>query len=109
VLAAAVGVVYRRPNGAVVTVQRVRRRLHMSRLDSTPAVHESRGGWPSVWPTSAPCYRAVERQKKHGCKVGSNIGRARVRASGVQPGAQPKAVLGWAWKGIGLGSESDFD
>jgi len=32
---AAVGVVYRRPIGAVVTVQRVRRRLQMSRLDST--------------------------------------------------------------------------
>ena len=31
----AVGVVYRRPIGAVVTVQRVRRRLQMSRLDST--------------------------------------------------------------------------
>ena len=29
------GVVYRRPIGAVVTVQRVRRRLPMSRLDST--------------------------------------------------------------------------
>jgi len=38
VLAAAVGVVYRRPIGAVVTVQRVRRRLQMSRLDSTPAM-----------------------------------------------------------------------
>jgi len=35
VLAAAVGVVYRRPIGAVVTVQRVRRRLQMSRLDSS--------------------------------------------------------------------------
>ena len=34
-LAAAVGVVYRRPIGAVVTAQRVRRRLQMSRLDST--------------------------------------------------------------------------
>jgi len=34
--AAAVGVVYRRHIGAVVTVQRVRRRLQMSRLDSTP-------------------------------------------------------------------------
>ena len=34
VLAAAVGVVYRRPIGAVVIVQRVRRRLQMSRLDS---------------------------------------------------------------------------
>jgi len=32
---------------------------------------------------------------------------ARVRAFGVQPRAQPKAVLGWAWKGIWLGSESD--
>ena len=35
-LAAAVGVVDRRPIGAVVTVQRVRRRLQMSRLN---------GGW----------------------------------------------------------------
>jgi len=35
VMAAAVSVVYRRPIGAVVTVQRVRRRLQMSRLDST--------------------------------------------------------------------------
>ena len=34
-LAAAVDVVYRRPIGAVVTVQRVRRRLQMARLDST--------------------------------------------------------------------------
>jgi len=33
--ATGVGVVYRRPIGAVVTVQRVRRRLQMSRLAST--------------------------------------------------------------------------
>ena len=36
--AAAVDVVYRRPIGAVVTVQRVRRRLQMARLDSTRLV-----------------------------------------------------------------------
>ena len=38
----------------------------------------------------------------------ANIGSVHVsvRASGVQPRTQPKAVLGWA-KGIGLGSESD--
>jgi len=34
-LAAAVSVVYRRPIGAVVIVQRVRRRLQLSRLDTT--------------------------------------------------------------------------
>ena len=27
---------------------------------------------------------------------------------GVRPCARPKAVLGWAWKGIGSGSETDM-
>ena len=48
-LAAAVSVVYRCPIGAVVTVQRVRRRLQMSRLDSTI---ESRLTMP---PRRQPC------------------------------------------------------
>jgi len=30
------------------------------------------------------------------------IRRARVRASGAQPHAQPKDVFGWAWKGTGI-------
>ena len=44
-LAAAVGVVYRRPIGAVVTVQRVRRRLQMSRLDLTRVDSHCRRSW----------------------------------------------------------------
>jgi len=30
------------------------------------------------------------------------IRRARVRASGAQPHAQPKDVFEWAWKGTGI-------
>ena len=44
---------------------------------------------------------------KHRRKRSKNIARARVRASAVQPGTHPKAVLRWAWKGSGLGSQSD--
>jgi len=44
---------------------------------------------------------------KHRRERSKNIARARVRASAVQPGTHPKAVLGWAWKGSGLGSQSD--
>ena len=42
-------------------------------------------------------------------KLGITIARARVAASGtgVQRRVQAKAVLGWAWKGIGLGWQSD--
>ena len=35
-------------------------------------------------------------------KVGKNIGRTGVRASGLQPCTQPKAVMRWAQRGIGL-------
>jgi len=37
--------------------------------------------------------------------VGGNL--ATLSGTGVQPSTQPKDVLGWAWKGSGLGSESD--
>jgi len=42
VLSAAVSVVYRRPIGAVVTVQRVRRRLQMYRLDSNRSMCQTK-------------------------------------------------------------------
>ena len=47
--------------------------------------------WIQAW--GQGCHRRV---------LGKNIGRARVTASGtgVQPRAQPKVVLGWAWKGL---------
>jgi len=50
--------------------------------------------------------KLCDRRRKY---LAKNIGRARVRVlgAGVQLRTQPKAVLGWAWKGIGLGSESD--
>ena len=42
-------------------------------------------------------------------ELGRNIVSVRVGASGtgVESRAQPKVALGWAWKGIRLGSESD--
>jgi len=63
---------------------------------------------------SSSQYNAHNKEGKevqtHRRKLGQkNIVRAGVRASGtgVEPRAQPKVVLGWAWKGIGLGSESN--
>ena len=58
-LAAAVGVVYRRPTGAVVTVQRVRRRLRMSRLDSTRHPFLYGRVQSSLPPDAATAMRAV--------------------------------------------------
>jgi len=55
------------------------------------------------------CIASSERRiafSGHGRKLGKHIGRAHVGSSGIQPRAQPKAVLGWAWKGIELGLES---